>query len=103
MHPNGGIRYEVYCSGVVAQSIRQVHKQAVREGRGEAMIAAFREGVHRVEKEASRLGEPLYRLPVLRMQIRQVLIRPIAIEFAVCEDRPLVFIKGVTLLSLPSL
>ena len=101
-YPNGGISYEVYCSGVIAQSIRQIHKQAVREGRGETMVAAFREAVHQIEKGARKLGEPLYRLPVLRMQIRQALIRPIAIEFAVCEDRPLVFIKGVTLLSLPS-
>jgi len=40
---NGGIDYEVYCSAVVAKSIRDVHQQAVQEGRGEQMVAAFRE------------------------------------------------------------
>ena len=55
-YPNGGISYEVYCSGVIAQSIRQIHKQAVREGRGETMVAAFREAVHQIEKGARKLA-----------------------------------------------
>ena len=43
-------------------------------------------------------GEPLYRLPALRMQIRHGAILPLFIDYGVCEDRPLVFIRGVTLL-----
>ena len=65
------------------------------------MVVAFREAVKQLKKRAANFGEPLYRLPVLRMIIRHALIRPIAILFGVCEDRPLVFIKSVTLLSLP--
>jgi hypothetical protein len=98
---NGGIDYEVFCSGVVAQSIRNVHEQADREGRGDAMLDAFREAVRQLKKRPLQFGEPLYRLPVLRMRIRHALIRPIAIQFGVCEDRPLIFIKSITLLSLP--
>jgi hypothetical protein len=44
------------------------------------------------------VGEPLYRLTGLRMQVHTCLVRPLEIDYAVCEDRPLVFIKGVTLL-----
>jgi hypothetical protein len=33
------------------------------------------------------------------MQVRTVIIRPVVVDFGVCEDRPLVFIKGVKLLS----
>jgi hypothetical protein len=47
------------------------------------------------------LGEPLYRLPVLRMQVRSVAIRPLSVAFAVCEDRPLVYINAVKLLAAP--
>jgi len=100
---NGGIDYKVYCSGAVAKSIRDVHQQAVQEGRGEAMVTAFRETVEHLRKRAERFGEALYRLPALRIEVRHAVLRPIAVQFGVCEDRPLVFIKSVTLLSLPNL
>ena len=100
---NGGIDYEVYCSSVVAQTIRNAHLQAIEEGRGEAMVAAFRDAVENLRKRAPRFGEALYRLPSLRMEVRHAVLRPIAVQFGVCEDRPLVFIKNVTLLSLPRL
>jgi hypothetical protein len=96
---NGGPLYQVYCSGAVAESIREVHQQATREGRGQAMVDAFRRAVERLRQEPKKFGEGLYRLPALRMQVRTALIRPLALDFAVCLDRPLVFIKGVTLLS----
>ncbi len=96
---NGGPRHEVYCSGLVAKSIQEVHQQATREGRGQAMLDAFRQAVQRLSQNPNNFGEPLYRLPVLRMQVCTAVVRPIAIDFAVCTDRPLVFIKGVILLS----
>jgi hypothetical protein len=99
---NGGIDYEVYSSSVVAQTIRDAHLQAIEEGRGEAMVAAFRDAEN-LRKHAPRFGESLYRLPALRMEVRHAVLRPIAVQFGVCEDRPLVFIKNVTLLSLPPL
>jgi len=43
----------------------------------------------------------LYRLPILRMQVRACVVRPLAVDFAVCEDRPVVIINGVTLLTDP--
>jgi hypothetical protein len=33
------------------------------------------------------------------MEVRAVALAPIGIHFAVCEDRPLVFIKGVMLMA----
>jgi hypothetical protein len=45
------------------------------------------------------LEEPLYYLPALRMHVRHGGIGPLFIDFAVCEDHPLVFIKGATLLA----
>ena len=65
------------------------------------MVAAYRDAVEQLRKRPARFGEPLYRLPALRMEVRHAVLRPIAVQFGVCEDRPLVFIKSVTLLSLP--
>jgi hypothetical protein len=96
---NGSRRYTVHCSGVVIDAIRGVHRQAWREGRGEAVTQALRQIVRRPQSDPTTVGEPAYRLPVLRMQIRSVILRPLVVDFAVCEDRPMVFIKGVKLLS----
>ncbi len=63
------------------------------------MSAALRRIVEHLESNPQALGEPLYRLPELRMQVRLVLVSPVSVHFAVCEDRPLVFIKGVMLMS----
>ena len=96
--PNGGPRYDVYCSGAVAHSIHEVHQQASKQGRGTAMVDALRQAIQRLKWNAADIGEPLYQLPALRMQVRTAVFRPIAVDFAVCTDRPLVFIKGVALL-----
>jgi hypothetical protein len=59
---------------------------------------AFRQIVERLQLDPTEFGEPCYRLSALRMQVRTVVVRPLAVDFAVCEDHPLVFIKGATLL-----
>jgi hypothetical protein len=92
-----GARYELYCSGAVAKSIREVQEQASRQGRGQAMLDAFRKAIELLQQAPLDFGEPLFRLPALRMQVCTAVIRPIA--FDVCTDRPLVFLKGVVLLS----
>jgi hypothetical protein len=94
----GGPPYEVHGSGVIAKRLRQVQRQAGQEGRGEEVLAALRRIYRELQHNPNVFGEPLYRLPGLRMQVRTCLVRPLAVDFAVCEDRPLVFIKGVTLL-----
>lgn len=43
-------------------------------------------------------GEPEYRLPALKMQIRSGGVLPLIVHVGVCEDEPIVFIKKVTLL-----
>jgi len=96
---SNGERYEVHCAGVIAKRLQQIQRKASLQGRGEAVLVAFRQMIRRLIQDPMNLGEPLYRLPVLRMQIRSCVIRPLVLDFAVCEDRPLVFIKGVELLA----
>ncbi len=96
---DNGKRFEVHCSPVVARSLRQLQHQASESGRGAAVVEAFREIVRRLRHDPFHTGEPLYRLPALRMQLRCCVIRPLVVDFAVCEDKPLVFIKGAKLLS----
>ncbi len=94
---NGG-PFEVHASGVILQAFKQVQGQASFQGRGAEVLRAIREMHHRLIHDPLGFGEPLYRLPALRMQIRSGVIGPLGVFFGVCEDRPLVFVKGVRLL-----
>jgi hypothetical protein len=62
------------------------------------ILDAIRQILKRLQQDPMDFGEPLYRLPALRMQICHGAVGPLFIDFAICEDQPLVFIKGVTLL-----
>lgn len=93
------LRWEVICSPVNAEMLRQLQRRASRSGRGEAMASAFRQIVERLQHDPTEAGEPSYRLAAMRMQVRRVVVRPLVAHFAVCEDRPLVFIKAANLLA----
>jgi hypothetical protein len=95
----GGGPYEVRNSAAITQEFRQLLQKAVEEGRGEEFLRAARQLSQLLRQDPSECGEPLYRLPILRMQVRCVAIRPPYADFAVCEDMPLVFIKAVRLLA----
>jgi hypothetical protein len=95
---NGG-SYGVHFSGAVRQSLLIIQHRPSEQGRGEAVLTAFRQAIRRLTQDPTNFGEPLYRLPALRMQIRSGVIGPLVIHFAVSEERPLVFIKGAELLA----
>ena len=65
----------------------------------EGTLANLQRFLERLEIDPFHAGESAYRLPGLRMQVRTPIVPPIVVDFAVCEDQPLVFIKGVKLLS----
>jgi hypothetical protein len=90
--------YEIRNSAFIAQAFLSLQRQAKREGRGQELLQAARTIYERMRQEPTVLGEPLYRLPALRMRVRCVALGPLYVDFAVCEDRPLVFIKSVKLL-----
>ncbi|HWG47510.1 MAG TPA: hypothetical protein VN688_32405 [Gemmataceae bacterium] len=96
-----GGAYEIHNSGVIVQAFLDLQRQATREGRGQELLLAARAVYEHLRNNPMEFGEPLYRLPALRMQVRCVAIRPLYVDFAVCEDHPLVFIKAVKLLGGP--
>jgi hypothetical protein len=96
---DNGPRWEVICSPVNAEILRRLQRQASQSGRGKAMASAFRQIVGRLQRDPTEAGEPSYRLPAMRLQVRRVVVRPLVVDFAVSEDHPLVFIKGAFLLS----
>lgn len=99
--PEGGPRYDVELSGAVARSIRKLQRRASQAGFGDLVLAAFRQIVARLESDPLDFGEPLYRLPALRMNVRSAAVRPLIVDFSVCEDRPTVFINRFNFLPFP--
>ncbi len=97
---NGRRLYQISFSGVITAEIRRLQRRASRQGRGAEFLQALRVIVDRLRQDPNEFGEPLYRLSVLRMQLRCAAGRPLHVDFAVCEDRPLVFIRAVRLLGL---
>lgn len=95
---NGRQSFQISFSELIAEAIRQLQRRASLQGRGEEFLQALRAVVDRLQHDPNEFGEPLYRLSALRLQVRCAAIRPLSIDFAVCEDRPLVFIKAVRLL-----
>jgi hypothetical protein len=94
-----GPQYSVQCSTAIARDLKSLQALASLEGRGKLLLAAFQEVIGRLQVDPTEVGEPLYRLPALKMQVRMVVLRPLALDFAVVEDAPVVFIKGVGMLS----
>ena len=72
--------YDVRCSQVVAESLRQLQRRASRAEYGESMLEAFRLVVERLK------ADPIDRLAI---------VPPLVVDFAVSEDHPLVIIRGI--------
>ena len=95
---NGTGRFTVVCSGAIREEILRIHRRATQQGRGPAVTQAIRDLMQRLERDPFQVGEPAYRLPDLRLQMCLVIIHPLVVDFAIAEDRPLVFLKGISLL-----
>jgi hypothetical protein len=93
------VRFDVSMSQANRAVLKQLHLQAVQAGTGQRFVAAYREIIERLHKDPLTFGEAQYRLPALRLLVCQAIVRPLVVDFAVHEDRPLVFIRGFRLLS----
>lgn len=100
-HEDIGPQFLIHVSQSIANVLLQIQRQAIREGRGQRVLIAIRQLYQKLQQDPYDVGEPLYRLTSLRMQCRTAVVRPLVVDFAILEDQPIVFIKGVKLLSTP--
>jgi hypothetical protein len=96
-----GQRFEVHCSGAVANDLYQL-QEGVSGAEKKRIAAAFQKIVQKLEANAKDLGEPLYRLPHAHLQVRSTVVAPLGVIFGVHEDKPIVFIKSCRLLATDS-
>jgi hypothetical protein len=80
---------------IILQQLRQLQRQANRSGRGDEMFAALQLAAQRLRLDARNSGEPTYRLPAMKLQIRCAVVPPLIFHFGVSEDRRVVYVKGI--------
>jgi hypothetical protein len=78
-----GGHVDVIIAPSIVQRILELHHRAASRGAGRAFIEAFREIVNRLRTNPNDFGEPTYRLPALKLQIRCAVVPPLIIHFGV--------------------
>jgi hypothetical protein len=87
--------FEVRCSQQVLHTLKQIQTDEANKGQGKPFLEVLRALHDRLRRDPQGFGEPLYRLPALRLTIYLALVAPLAVHYAVHDERPLVFIKWV--------
>jgi hypothetical protein len=82
----------------VREVVFQLHARAQAQGTGEAFIATLRVIQGRLERAPAELGEPLFRLPAMRLLVYSGIVSSVVVTYAVHETLPLVVIWGVKVL-----
>jgi hypothetical protein len=90
--------FVVSMSSQTAVILKRFHDGAMKQGRGGLFLAAFRFIVQRLRTDPLVFGEELYRLPALKLIVRQAVVSPLVVDYAVDDERPLVFIRGFKIL-----
>jgi hypothetical protein len=85
-HGNG--QRQVYVVKASAKNIavlKQLHFIEAQKGKGQRFVASLRRLDERLKNDPLDFGEPLYRLPALKLLVCQGVLAPIVVTFAVHE------------------
>ena len=93
------VLYVVRLSGMARDEVKARYQEAVASGRGWRFLSALVKINEQLRHQPVSFGDPLYRLPALRLQVFQCAIAPLVVQYGVHEELPLVFIRKVLLLS----
>jgi hypothetical protein len=91
--------YNVRLSEQNKQKLREHYLEAAQAGTGQRFLSALRRILDRLRTDPLTFGEPSYRLPALQLMVRQAVIAPIIVDYAVHDEQPIVFIRGFKVLS----
>ena len=86
-------RYQVIASGPAKAALLDLVHKALRKGMHQAVLAAAKTIVERLETDPSGFGEPSHRLSALKLVIHAAIVPPLTVTYGVHEEQPLVFIS----------
>jgi hypothetical protein len=93
-----GTLYQISFSGLIAQELKKLSKHAKAAGVGKEFVEALELAVFRMRHDPWGFGEMVGRLHHAKAVIHVRLVKPLLIEFAILEEKPIVFIKRVQLM-----
>ena len=97
MNPDAPQPYQVSLSGRVFDRVRELAAVAAARGDGEAFLAALREFDRRL-RVYPQFGDPLIDLQAEVGQIRLGIVPPLAMRYAVFEERRQVLVAALPVL-----
>ncbi|HEY2786225.1 MAG TPA: hypothetical protein VGJ05_14760 [Fimbriiglobus sp.] len=95
------LRFSVGLTGLAREQLRLVGRQGIYNGTIEAVRDAYRQIFSRLQNNPRELGEPLYELRKMKVQVRRVGLNPLYVEFGVHNQNPIVIIRHIGWLALP--
>jgi hypothetical protein len=99
-HGNGQRRvYQVNLSEQTRAKVKQLYLRVAQAGKGNEFLESLRHIDERLRHDPLDFGEPLFRLPALKLVVYQAAAGRLVVDFAVHEEKPLVFIRTFRLLS----
>lgn len=96
--PNGTPEFKVVVSQSLNQLAVQLHDIAFERGIGSQFISALRTIDEGLRRAPTQFGDPLFRLPALRLTVYTRAVFPIVVNFGVHEQFPLVIVRGFRLM-----
>ena len=96
--PNGSSRFKVVLAANVRQQAEQLHDIAEEHGLGHEFIEALIVIDRGLNQDPRRFGDPLYRLPALKLTAYMRAIFPVVVHFGVHDHLPFVVVRGFRLM-----
>jgi hypothetical protein len=85
--------FDVVCSQQVLDLLKEIQAKEIDNGKGEQFLEPLRAIYDRLRKDPENFGARLYRLPALRVVVYTAVVPPLGVQYAVHEEKPLVFIR----------
>ncbi len=99
MAQGNGPTFAVHMATQTKLHLKHLHIEADHAGRGAEFVAAFRHIVRQLQQDPWTFGEPTFRLPALKLQVRTAANAMLVVDYGVHEEKSLVFIRGFKMLS----
>jgi len=95
-HGGNGKTFQLVTPGTVLEALKQLLTKAAELGRDEEVIEAVNRIRQRLMHDPLGFGEPLYRLPNMKLEVRLGIVPPLAVQYAVHQEKPFIILKSIT-------
>jgi hypothetical protein len=93
---NGRLRrFRLSFSRSVGNNVKRMLRRALRLGKEGELILALKKVQRALEYMPQTVGEPLYHLQTMKLEVRIVIVRPVFVEYAVHTEDYVVYIKRI--------